>query len=71
MVEFVVKGSWRAREKRVALQVYLPTSEPLRMLNSSDNELAVGEPTVSPSPFTILFPSAFNQVNRGVLWIPS
>ena len=55
----------------MAVQVYHPLCEPLRMLNSSGNELAVGDPTVMPSPSTTLLPSESIQVKTGVLRIPS
>ena len=66
-----VKGVWRAREKRVTLQVYLPLCKPRRTVNSSGNELAIGGPTMIPSPLTTLLPLESNQVKIGVLWIPS
>ena len=63
----VVKGAWRAREKRVTLQVYVPLCEPLRKLNSRDKELAVGSPTVMPSSFATLLPLESSQAKTGVL----
>ena len=70
MLEDIAIGAWRASEKRVTLQVYLPLCEPLRILNSSGNELAVGGPTVIPSPFITLSLSESSQVKIGVLRIP-
>ena len=71
MLVVEVKGVWRAREKRVTLQVYLPLCEPRRTINSIGNELAIGGPTMIPSPLTTLLPLESNQVKIGVLWIPS
>ena len=41
------------------------------MLNSNGKEVAVGGPTVIPSPPISLSPSELNQVIIGVDWIPS